>query len=160
MKNKAFTATHRGNIVKAIAGTTYVSCVFLFSIAADGAERRELHRGHVPAVVKHLQPVGPIPASQNLNLAIGLPLSNQGALTNWIQQIYDPASPYYRHYLTPEQFTERFGPTEKEYEAVVAFVRSNGFKVTVVHSNRMLLDVTASMADIERAFQVTMRVFQ
>ena len=77
-----------------------------------------------------------------------------------LKQISDPTSLNFRHYLTPEQFAEMFGPTEKDYEALVAFATSQGFVVTGRHPNRMLLSVSASAADIEKALHVTMRVYQ
>ena len=58
--------------------------------------------------------------------------------------------------MTPEEFAARFGPTEQDYEAVIEFARSNGFTVTGTHSNRTLLDVRGSVADIERTFGVTL----
>jgi len=64
----------------------------------------------------HLQPVGELSGLTNLYLAVGLPLRNTEELTTLLQQIYDPSSPQYRHYLTPEQFTEMFGPTEEDYQ--------------------------------------------
>jgi hypothetical protein len=95
-----------------------------------------------------------------LNLAIGLPLSDQAALTRLLQEIYDPASPNYRQYLTPEQFTERFGPTDADYQAVIAFAKAHGLTVTGTHPHRMLLDVAGSVADVEQAFQMTLRTYQ
>ena len=117
-------------------------------------------RGHVPAAMARLTPVDRLPASQHLNLAIGLPLRNREALTNLLHDLYDPASPSFRQYLTPQQFTEQFGPSEADYQAVIAFARANGLTVTVKHPNRVLLDVSGSVADIEKAFHVTMRVYQ
>ena len=117
-------------------------------------------RGHVPAVVARLQPTSRLPGTNRLNLAIGLPLREQAELSNLLRQIYDPASPNYRHYLTPEQFTEQFGPTERDYQAVIAFAKANGLTVTDTHPNRMLVDVSGSVADIERALHVTLRVYQ
>ena len=117
-------------------------------------------RGHVPEVVKRLTPIGREGSARRLKLAIGLPLRNQDELTNLLHQIYDPASPNFRHYLTPEEFTARFGPTEQDYEAVAQFARRNGFTVTTTHPNRVVLDVEASVGDIERALHVQMRTFQ
>jgi hypothetical protein len=131
----------------------------VFPAMAVDPGRRILH-GHVPGVVAHLQPVGRLPASQRLNLAIGLPLQNPAALDVFLQQLYDPASPNYHHYLTPEQFTEKFGPTEEDYQKVIAFAQANGLTVTVRHGNRVLLDVSGSVADVERAFQITLRIYQ
>ena len=51
---------------------------------------RQTLQGHVPAVVTSLQPIGRLPSTTYLNLAIGLPLRNREALTNQLQQIYDP----------------------------------------------------------------------
>ncbi len=139
-----------------------VATAFIFlASAAPGvtADMRELH-GHVPAAAKHSQPLRRLPSDNHLRLAIGLPLHNKEALTNLLQQIYDPASPNFRHYLTPEQFTEQFGPTKDDYEAVLAFARSNGLAVTGTHPNRMLVDVTGAVADVERAFHVTLNVYR
>jgi hypothetical protein len=116
--------------------------------------------GHVPAVVAHLSPIGRLPATNRLNLAIGLPLRNQAALQLLLHQLYDPASTNFHRYLTPEQFTARFGPTEADYQAVIDFVRAQGFTVTRTHANRVLLDVNASVSDIERAFHITLRSYR
>ena len=127
--------------------------------AALAAQTQVLH-SNVPAIVKSLQPLGRFPGTNRLSLAIGLPLRNQAALSNLLQQIYDPASPNYHHYLTPEQFTERFGPTEADYQAVIAFAKANGLRVTTTHPNRVLLDVSGSVTDVERALHVTMQTFR
>jgi hypothetical protein len=133
--------------------------IFFTAPAALAAQTQVLH-GHVPAVVKSLQPLGNFPGTNHLNLAIGLPLRNREALTNLLGQIYNPASPNRRHYLTPEQFTAQFGPTEQDYQAVIHFARTNGFTVVGTWSNRTLVDVSGKVADIERAFHVQMRTYQ
>jgi subtilase family serine protease len=97
-----------------------------------------------------------IPRSTHLNLAIGLPLRNQDGLDLLLQQLSDPASPNYHQYLTPEQFTEQFGPTEEDYKALIDFAESNGLVVTATHPNRTILDVSGAAADIENAFHVNM----
>jgi subtilase family serine protease len=128
--------------------------------AAHAAERQTLH-GHVPAAVGdfHLQPVGRLPAQERLSLVIGLPLRNREEFNNLLQQIYDPSSPQYRRYLTPQQIAERFGPTEQDYQAVVTFSQANGLEVSGTHADRTLLRVDGTVADIEKAFHVTMLVY-
>ncbi len=115
---------------------------------------------HVPPVVARLTPVGNLPGSQRLNLAIGLPLRNHQELDTLLQQLYNPASPKYRRYLTPEEFTAQFGPTEKDYQAVMDFAKSNGLTVTATHPNRVVLDVAGTVADIEKTFHLTLRVYR
>ncbi len=120
---------------------------------------QRLH-GHIPEAAKKLAPLGRENSAEHLHLAIGLPLRNQDELTNLLQQLYDPASTNYHHYLTPEEFTARFGPTEADYRAVTEFAEHNGFTVTALHPNRLVLDVDASVADIERTLHLEMHTFQ
>ncbi len=122
----------------------------------------QILEGHIPAVVAklHLQPVGLLQTTNRLNLAIGLPLRNQNALGDLLAQIYDPASPNFRHYLTPEQFAGQFGPASADYAAVIAFAQANGLTITGTCADRTVLNVSGSVADIERTFHVTMRLYR
>ena len=138
-----------------------VISVFSFVSSAPGqTAARRLLKGHVPEAALHLTPVGRLDSARRLNLAIGLPLRDPETLNSLIGQIYDPASAAYRHYLTPEQFTKRFGPTGSDYQAVMDFARTNGLTVTGTHANRLLLDVSGSVADIEKVFHLNLRVYR
>ena len=82
--------------------------------------------GHVPTVVSSLTPKGRLAATNELLLAIGLPLRDPAGLDQYLAQIYDPASPHFHQYLTPIEAADRFGPTPGDYEAVKDFARTNG----------------------------------
>ena len=101
-----------------------------------------------------------LPATQSLRLNIALPLRNESELDDLLQELYDPQSPSFHQFLSVPEFTERFAPTEEDYAAVVRFAEQNGLTVTGTSPNRMVVDVTGSVADIERAFQVTMGSYQ
>jgi uncharacterized repeat protein (TIGR01451 family) len=155
---------HRGEMRRDVRMKRIRWCLFLVvcavcGVQAQGTRRQELP-GHVPAAVAHLQPVGRLPGQARLRLAIGLPLRNREALTGLLQQIYDPSTSHYHHYLTPQQFTEMFGPTEDDYLALTAFAKANGLTVVRAHPNRGILDVEGAVSDIEKALQVTMRIYQ
>jgi len=138
-----------------------VTLGFLNTASAIGATApvmKSLH-GHVPAEVAQLSPKGFLPTTHRLRLAIGLPLRDSAALDRYLAQLYDPASPYYRQYLTPELFTDEFGPTKADYAAVTEFARSNRLAITGTHSNRLLLDVDGTVADIQRAFHIMLRTY-
>ena len=131
-------------------------------LGAGSARALQQLDGHRPEAVTNLnlQPTGRLPGSTRLQLAIGLPLRNQEALGALLQQLYDPTSPRYRQYLTPKQFTEMFGPTEQDYQAIIAFATAHGLTVTTRHPNRVVVDVAGKVADIENAFHVKMQVYQ
>ncbi len=116
--------------------------------------------GHVPPATAHSKATGVLPPTERLRLAIGLPLRNASGLDGFLAQVYDPASPNYRQFLTPDQFTERFGPTTHDYQAVMEFAQTNGLSVAAPQRNRLLLDVTGSVGDIQRAFHITLRTYR
>jgi Pro-kumamolisin, activation domain len=135
--------------------------MLLASTNPSPAVERQVLRGHVPEAVARLslQPAGRLPATNRLNLAIGLPLRKTNALSKLLQDIYDPASPQFRHYLGPAEFAERFGPTEADYQAIIQFADRHGLEVVGTHPNRVLLDVAGTVADIERALDVKLRIY-
>jgi subtilase family serine protease len=126
------------------------------------AKAQQILPGHVPEAIArlHLQPIGRMAATNELWLAIGLPLRDLAGLEQFVAQVSDPASPNFRHYLTREELTARFGPTEQDYEAVKNFARSNGLAIVVTHGNRLLLDVTGPVAAVEKAFHITLRTYR
>src|SRR5665213_3904960 len=124
-----------------------------------GADLMVLH-GHVPDVVSSLAPKGRLAATNTLRLAIGLPLRDSAGLDNFLAQVYDPANPNYRRFLTPDELTARFGPTEQDYAAVKNFARTNGLAVTGTFANRLLLDVTGRVPAVETAFHITLRTYR
>ena len=143
---------------------TLVSVIFflvclLFTPKAWAGDRQRLH-GHVPEAVARLSATGRSEPTQRLHLSIGLPLRNQADLTQLLQELYDPSSPNYRHFLTPQQFAEKFGPTEQDYQALSDFAKANGLTVTATHPNRVVMGVEGSVRQIEKAFQVNLRTYQ
>ena len=132
----------------------------LFPAPTILAEQRQATQGHVPRAAARSQAVGRLASSARLNLSIGLPLRNAAELDQLIEQIYDPASPAYRRYLTPTEFAKRFGTTEEDYQAVINFAETRGLVVTEKHSNRMILNVEGSAGDIEKTFHLTLRRYK
>jgi subtilase family serine protease len=103
---------------------------------------------------------GHLPGTQRLSLAISLPLRNESGLGDLLQEIYDPDSPGYRQYLSVAEFTERFGPTQDDYEAAIHFAKANGLNVVDAASNRLVLDVEGPVSNIENAFHIALNVYQ
>ena len=124
-----------------------------------GAGLKPLH-GHVPEITKKLSPISRLAATNELHLAIGVPLRDPAGLDKFLADVYDPASPNYRHFLTPAEFTARFSATAADYAAVKNFALTNGFKISGEHGNRLLLDVTAKVPDVERAFHLKLNKFK
>ncbi|HZM10023.1 MAG TPA: protease pro-enzyme activation domain-containing protein [Candidatus Limnocylindrales bacterium] len=147
-----------------LPGRAAFICAVMFlslTIAGQAQQPLQVLHNHVRPAVSSGQavPVGLLPSSQRLNLAIMLPVRDQGELTRFLDRLYDPSSPDYHQFLTVAQFTEQFGPTHQDYQAVIAFAKANGLTVTDTPANRLLVDVNGSVAQIEKTFHVGMKVY-
>jgi len=102
---------------------------------------------------------GKLPETETMNLALTLKLRNTEALQALLQNLYDPSSAQYRHFLSVRQFTEQFGPTADDYQKAIAFAKSYGLTVTNLAPNRLVLDVSGTVSQIESAFHVSMKTY-
>ncbi|HEX7653587.1 MAG TPA: protease pro-enzyme activation domain-containing protein, partial [Verrucomicrobiae bacterium] len=109
---------------------------------------------------RSLAPVGSVAQTNELRLALSLPLRNLAELSELLQQIQDPASTNFHRYLTPEEFTSRFGPTPEAYQALEAFALTSGLRITERHPNRLVLDVMAPVSRIEPAFRIKLNHYR
>ena len=140
--------------------TTALLALLALTAPAQTAGPHALRGHHALPAAARAQAVDRLAATQQLQFTIGLPLRNQAELDKFLQELSDPSSPNYRKFLTPEQFTERFGPTKADYQAVLDYARANGFTVTATHPNRVLVSVSAPVSAVEKAFHVNMRHYK
>ena len=130
--------------------------------AASSASATALLVKHVPAAVaahkaalaSHLDP------STHMQMQVVLPMRNKGDLSELARAVSDPANPQYRHYLTVAQFTKRFGPTKKDYDAAMKFFAANGLQVTRTFANRYMFQVDGNAADVERVLNVKLNLYR
>ncbi|MGB8522116.1 MAG: S53 family serine peptidase [Candidatus Acidiferrales bacterium] len=104
--------------------------------------------------------VGRLPATQSMHLNVVLPLRNQPELDNFLRQLSDPTSGMYRRFLTVPEFTEKFGPTQQDYDAVVRFAKANGFTVVGGSRDGMDVQIVGPVSAVEKAFHITMGTYQ
>ena len=101
-----------------------------------------------------------LPAGQTMSLSILLALSDEAGLDATLADIYNPDSPNYRHFLSGAEFTARFGPTQADHDALVAYLQSHNLTVTGTAANRMVINVSGKVSDVEKVFNVKMGLYQ
>jgi len=128
--------------------------------AASAAPAFRTLIGHIPPAVAQAQPVAALDSSRTLPLALTLPLRRQAELADLLRGLADPNDARYGQFLTPQQFADRFSPTQADYDRVTAYARSVGLTIVATHPNRTVLDVAASAGQAERAFGLHLLVYQ
>ncbi len=139
-----------------------ICSVALFYMMPTPARAQSALTHHMrPAVVNgQAQYLNHMPAGEFLRLHLMLPVRNQAGLDKFLTDVHDPASPSYRHFLTVSEFTEQFGPTEEDYNALTRYAASNGLKIVGGSRDGMDLQVEGSVAVIEAALHVSMGIYQ
>ncbi len=118
--------------------------------------------GHVPpqiaagraVQIEHYAP------TRMIRLAIALKRPHAAEEEAFLRDLQNPKSPNFHGFLTGEEWNARFAPSVADEQAVVAWARSQGFTITNRYANRLLVDVEAPSALIERAFNVTINSYQ
>ncbi len=106
------------------------------------------------------KPVGQLPSDQIMSLDVVLPIRDEAGLDAMLKALYNPGSPSYRHYLTVAQFTERFGPSQENYDALVSFAKANGFAVVGGTRDGRDVQIKGTVSAVETAFHLIMGTYQ
>jgi len=147
----------------ALVGAAFFLLFTILVFTTPGqAQPQPLLTRHVREAVANgqAQIVGRLPASNTLRFDIVLPLRDRAGLQDFVQEVNDPASPSYHRFLTPQEFTARFGPIPEDWDALVAFAKASGFEIINGTREERDLRLTATVANIEKAFHVTMGVYR
>jgi subtilase family serine protease len=123
---------------------------------ANAATGQSVPVGVAPVTPKSAQLLGPAPKNVRLHLEVALAPQNPAALTAAVAAVTTPGSPDYRQYLPKGAFAAEFGPTPQTIAAVSASLVAAGLKPGPADSDGLDIPVTATVAQAEKAWGMTM----
>jgi subtilase family serine protease len=94
--------------------------------------------------------LGHASAADQVEFAVHLPLRNSAELDALMVSQTAPASPFYHHWLTPEQFRASFGPAPATVRALLAALRAQG--LAAAQTSTQMLTVRGAAPTVERFF--------
>ncbi|HUO56852.1 MAG TPA: S53 family peptidase, partial [bacterium] len=130
----------------------------LLALGTQAFAKQQLY-GHIPRAVTTSPKIGSLPDNTLVHFSLDLPWRDPEGLDVLLRELYDPHNPLYRKFLSPDQFTMRFGPTQADYQAVIAFAKANGLQVESTYPNRLMVDVAGTVADIRRVLHVNLHQY-
>ncbi|MFZ0800710.1 MAG: S53 family peptidase [Terriglobales bacterium] len=86
--------------------------------------------------------------------------SQQAALDSLVAAQHDPASPYYQHWLTPEEYGERFGASENDLEEIVNWLEEHGLDSVEIGPSRSSVVFSGAAAQVAEAFHTPIHIYQ
>lgn len=160
----------RGRTAQRYAVATAVALAIISGIAASGFTRAvsaaaPAHhlwaaqarkgsvklKGEVPLQVQHRNAsfLRPHPANARLSVSFGLPLRSKAGINSLIAQ-----EARTHHYLTRAQLYAQFSPPKAQYHALGRWLESKGLTITHIGADRLILSVSGTTAQVERALHV------
>lgn len=143
----------RISAVRAVAAGIFLGLCF----SGAQAENKITIAGNHPLDAETLTSTGNANPGQPLAMQIRFAVRNPAALEELIAKQQDPAAPNYRKWLRTGEFDRRFGPSRAQVEAVVEWLKREGF--TVLSASQDLVEFTGNVAQAEYAFSVRIRRF-
>ncbi|MFL5626627.1 MAG: protease pro-enzyme activation domain-containing protein, partial [Ktedonobacteraceae bacterium] len=151
---------HKLGLAVVVVVVVSVSFFSIKMLAQARQDQRVPIKGQIVPLINHAQILGTASGQQQLNLSIGLQPRNQQELENLLREMYDPKAAMYHHFLTPQQFSDEFGPTPDAQQQVAAYLRSQGMTVKSISPNGLLIDASATIAQAEATFQIAINNYQ
>jgi subtilase family serine protease len=133
-----------------------ILCVALPGIAATG----NFIAHNTPRYVATAKNLGTENPSKTMEFSVWLKPHNRSQMDELGRQLYDPASPNYRHFLTRSQFAARFAPTAEEVSTVRQFLEGHNFKVVKTGPSNFFVRARGTVGDVESAFHVVLNNYE
>src|SRR5579863_6844982 len=94
------------------------------------------------------------PVSQPLAMRLTMSLRHRDDLDRLLADQQDPTSAEYHRWLTPDAFTNRFGPTGADLARVTRWLQHKGFTVKSADPSTREVSFTGTVAQAQNAFGV------
>jgi hypothetical protein len=90
---------------------------------------------------------------QHMLLQLKRSPEQEKALQKFIDELHTKGSPNFHHWLSAQEFGQRFGLAPEDFNAVTAWLVSHGLRVNVVYPSGMLIDFSGTAGRVRSAFQ-------
>lgn len=97
---------------------------------------------------------GRTPATQPVTVSLWLAVRDEAGLANLARSVSTPGSASYGHYISADDFHQRFSPSAAAVDAIAMHLRLHHLAVTEIPDNRLYVTATGRAADVESAFAV------
>ncbi|MGO9077737.1 MAG: protease pro-enzyme activation domain-containing protein [Streptosporangiaceae bacterium] len=150
-------------LIAAVGATAAMASMTMFAAAPAGAAASPAGyvplAGSVAAFTGHAQATGTVSGSAKLTLEVWL-RPQTAAAQKFAAAVSTPGSALFHHYLSPAQYTARFGASQRSAHAVSAWLRSKGFTAVAADPTRSYVRGTGSAAKIDAAFRTELRTYR
>ncbi len=135
-------------------------CLFASGLQlAHATEDRAPMPGSPNMAIKHPLASAKPAADATLHINFMLKSANRSQIAAFRASQDDPKSANYHKPLSNADFGKKFGATDADVKAVADFATAHGFKITHQWESKLFIAADVSVADAEKAFQVSIQTY-
>jgi subtilase family serine protease len=97
---------------------------------------------------------------ENMILLLSPRVSAKTELDTLLAGLQNPKSPNFHHFLTPQEFGLRFGPTDQDVADAANWLKSFGFRIEEIGNGKLWINFSGNVQQVERAFQTNIRQYE
>lgn len=112
-------------------------------------------RGNVHPLARPRYDRGPVDSQlllERMQLVLRRSPEQEAALEKRLAELYDPKSPLFHHWLTPEEFGGLYGPSDADLAKVTNWLQNHGFTIYLVTRGRTDIEFSGTAEQVRQAF--------
>jgi hypothetical protein len=86
--------------------------------------------------------------------------AQEAALKQAIADMHTPGAAAFHQWLTPEQFGQRFGPSDADIQTLTTWLGAHGLSVTKVNPGKQTLEISGTAGQFRDTFQTQIHAYQ
>jgi len=120
------------------------------------SQERAILTGHIHPKARPENDRGRVAPSMPLSyvtLMLGRSTAQQADLEMLLATQQDPSSPNYHHWISPEEYAQRFGVSQEDLDKITGWLQGQGLKIAAMARARNWVAVDGEASAVEGAFQ-------
>src|SRR5262249_15135631 len=127
---------------------------------AQSVEQNSSGFARVRPELEQAQPLGAVEDQASFDLILSLRIEKRAELDTLIGQLHDPSSTLYHQWLSPQEFGERFGASQADYERIKRWLKGQGFELEGDWPSRLQINFRATAAQIAKALHTRIKRYK
>ena len=148
-----------GRRVLGLLSAAVIVAALPVTISQAARSDRATMSGSAPAWASSSNFKGAADGSSAVNFRVYLGWSDESAVEALATAVSTPGSASYHAFLTPQQFRQRFAPSQSQVNAVRSWLQSQGFTIDYVPTNNHYVSAEGTVAQAATAFGVNFGMY-
>ena len=96
---------------------------------------------------------------ERLQLVLKRSPQQEATLRQLLRDMHTPGTATFHHWLTPQQFGEKFGPADEDVQTIETWLQTQGFQILKVNPGKQTLEIAGTVGALQQAFHTSIHKY-